>query len=92
MDHDFGYDLEEAIKREGLSRTDLKALRAPPIDGAPLDIPDRLLACFLSACNKDVAETRKVIKIYYSDRREAPELFDNRDPLSPKIQQCFQNQ
>lgn len=92
MEYDFGYDLEEAIKREGLSRADLEALRTPPVDGAPLDLPDRLLACFLSACNKDVAETRKVIKIYYSDHREAPELFDNRDPFSAKIQQCFQNQ
>lgn len=92
MDFDFGYDLEEAMKREGLSRADLKALRTPPVEGAPIDIPDRLLACFLSACNKDVAETRKVIKIYYDDHREAPELFDNRDPWSAKIQQCFQNQ
>ncbi|XP_062563820.1 alpha-tocopherol transfer protein-like [Armigeres subalbatus] len=92
MDHDYGFDLEEAIKREGLSMSDLNALRTPPIEGVPTDMTDRLLACFLSACNKDVSETRKVIKIYYQDRREAPELFDNRDPLSPQIQQCFQNQ
>lgn len=92
MDHDYGYDLEEAIKREGLSKSDIQALRSPPIEGVPLDITDKLLACFLNACKKNVQETRKVIKIYYQDRREAPELFDNRDPLNPKIQQCFQNQ
>lgn len=92
MDYDFAFDLEEALKREGLSRDDLEALRNPPVDGAPTTMTDRQLACFLDACNKDVEETRKVIKIYYETKLDSPELFDDRDPFSAKIQQCFQNQ
>lgn len=92
MAHDLGYDLEEALKREGLNRNDLVALRSPPIEGVPLDITDRLLTCFLSACNQNIDETRKVIKIFYDARRDGPELFNDRDPFSPKIRQCFQNQ
>ncbi|XP_058116319.1 alpha-tocopherol transfer protein-like [Anopheles ziemanni] len=92
MEHDMGYDLEDALKREGLSREDLKALRNPPIEGVPTTITDKQLACFLDACDKNIDETRKVLKIYYDIRKTSPELFSNRDPLSAPIQQCLQNQ
>ncbi|KFB43516.1 AGAP003733-PA-like protein [Anopheles sinensis] len=92
MEHDMGYDLEEALEREGLSREDLKALRNPPIEGVPTTITDKQLACFLDACDKNIDETRKVLKIYYDIRKTSPELFSNRDPLSAPIQQCLQNQ
>ncbi|ETN60609.1 phosphatidylinositol transfer protein [Anopheles darlingi] len=92
MEHDLGYNLEEALEREGLSREDLKALRNPPIEGVPSSITDKQLACFLDACDKNIDETRKVLKIYYDARKNAPELFNNRDPLSAPVQQCFQNQ
>lgn len=87
-----GYDLEEALEREGLSREDLKALRNPPIEGVPTTITDKQLACFLDACDKNIDETRKVLKIYYDIRKTSPELFSNRDPISAPIQQCLQNQ
>ncbi|XP_053695187.1 alpha-tocopherol transfer protein-like isoform X2 [Sabethes cyaneus] len=92
MAFDLGYDLEEALKRQDLSREDFKAIRTPPIEGVPLNITDKQIACFLNACNKNINVTRKVIKIYYAARRDAPELFTDLDPLGPKIQQCFENQ
>ncbi|XP_055544981.1 alpha-tocopherol transfer protein-like isoform X2 [Wyeomyia smithii] len=92
MPFDLGYDLDEALKREEICRDDFKALRNPPIEGAPTDMTDKQLACFLNACNKNIDQTRKVIKIYYAARRDAPELFNDTDPLSPKIRQCFENQ
>ncbi|XP_055642754.1 alpha-tocopherol transfer protein-like [Toxorhynchites rutilus septentrionalis] len=92
MAHDLGFDLEEALEREDLCRKDLLALREPPIEGAPSSITDKQLICFLDACNKNIEETRKVIKIYYAARKDGPELFNNRDPLSPEVQQCLQNQ
>ena len=92
MSHELGYDLEEALKREGLCRNDLKALRKPHIQGAPHNITDKLLALFLNACDKDIEETRKVIRLYYEARRNAPEQFSNRDVFSPQIRHCFANQ
>jgi len=49
------------------------------------------LALFLDACGT-VDEARKVLKIYYDARYNAPEHFLDRDPMSPKIQQCFEAQ
>lgn len=92
MEHDLGYDLAEALEREDLSREDLKALRQPPVEGVPATITDKQLACFLDACDKNIDETRKVLKIYYEARKNGPELFNNRDPHSAAIQQCLQNQ
>lgn len=31
-------------------------------------------------------------KFYYNIRKTAPELFKNRDPLSPEVQQCLDHQ
>ncbi|XP_058821907.1 alpha-tocopherol transfer protein-like [Topomyia yanbarensis] len=92
MEFDLGYDLDEALKREALCKDDLQALRTPPIEGAPSNMTDKQLACFLDACNKNIEQARKVIKIYYDARRDGPELFHDRDPFNPKIQQCFDNQ
>lgn len=49
------------------------------------------LLCFLNACD-GVEETIKVIKQYYRTKKSFPLIFTNRDPYSPAIQQCFQNQ
>ena len=46
---------------------------------------------FLDACG-GIEGATKVIKIYYDIKRTSPELFSNRDPENPKIQQCLQNQ
>lgn len=89
---DLAYDLNEAMKREELSLKDVKSLRDPVIPGAPTDITDKQLALFLNACNKDLEYTRKVIEAYYAARKNAPELFDNRDPTLPKTQQCLNAQ
>lgn len=89
---DLAFDLNEALGREDLSIKDIRSLRDPSIPGTPNDITDKQLALFLNACNKDVEYTRKVIESYYEAKRNAPELFDNRDPTSPKIQQCLKAQ
>lgn len=34
----------------------------------------------------------KVIKIYYDVKKNTPQLFKNRDPESPAVQQCLNNQ
>ncbi|GAB0093017.1 alpha-tocopherol transfer protein-like [Sergentomyia squamirostris] len=88
---DLEYDLDEALKRENLSRNDLAKLREPPITGVPTNITDKQLALFLNACGT-VEEARKVIKIYYDARRNAPELFAERDPRRSETQKCLQCQ
>ncbi|XP_055611347.1 alpha-tocopherol transfer protein-like [Uranotaenia lowii] len=92
MAHDFDFDLEEALKREGINKDELKALRTPAVEGVPFEITDKLLACFYDACNKKVEDARKVLKIYYEVKKSAPELFNNRDPFDAKIRHCFQHQ
>lgn len=89
MDYELGYDLDEALKRECISISDLKALRTPPVDGVPLNVTDKQLLLFYNGCNKDVEFSRKVMKIYYDSRRNTPEHFSSRDPKSDKLQQCF---
>lgn len=89
---DLAYDLDEAISRENLSLKDVKGLRDPMIPGVPADITDKQLAHFYNACDKDLDYTRKVIESYYSARKNGPELFDDRDPMNPKIQQCLNAQ
>uniref|UniRef100_A0A1B0CL61 CRAL-TRIO domain-containing protein n=1 Tax=Lutzomyia longipalpis TaxID=7200 RepID=A0A1B0CL61_LUTLO len=88
---DLEYDLDEALKRENLSRDDLSKLREPPIPGVPTNITDKQLAHFLNACGK-VEEARKVIKIYYEARKNSPELFSGRDPNRNEVQKCLQSQ
>lgn len=89
---DLAFNLDEAIAREDISLKDIRSLRDPPIKGAPLDITDKQLSLFLNACDKNVDYTRKVIESYYLARKNAPELFDERDPTSEKVQQCLKAQ
>ena len=49
------------------------------------------LLCFLNACD-GVEDTIKVISQYYKTKKSCPQIFTNRDPYYPGIQQCFQNQ
>ena len=49
------------------------------------------LLLFLDSCG-GIEGATKVIKIYYDIKRTSPELFLNRDPENPKIQQCLQHQ
>lgn len=89
---DLAFDLDEALARENLSIKDIRSLRDPSIPGTPSGITDKQLALFLNACDKDIEYTRKVIECYYEARKNAPELFDDRDPTSPKVQQCLKAQ
>ena len=49
------------------------------------------LLLFLDSCG-GIEGATKVIKIYYDIKRTSPEMFFNRDPENPKIQQCLQHQ
>jgi hypothetical protein len=89
--HELGYNLEEAIKRENMKLEDIRAVNKPPVPGVPANITDKQLANFLLACG-GVEEARKVIKLYYDIRRNASEIFSQRDPENKEIQQCLQNQ
>lgn len=89
MDYELGYDLDEALKRENLSLSDLKSLRTPSVDGVPANITDKQLLLFYNGCNRNIEFSRKVMKIYYDSRRITPEHFSSRDPKSEKLQQCF---
>lgn len=44
---------------------------------------------FLHACYWDQTAARSALEKYGSIRAAAPELFDNRDPFLPSIQQVF---
>lgn len=90
--YELGYDLQEALKREGIKETDLKLLREPAIPSCPQTVTDKQLALFFEACNKDVLITRKVIQKFFECRKTSPEFFNNRDPESADIQHSFENQ
>ncbi|CAO1404887.1 unnamed protein product [Diamesa serratosioi] len=87
------YNYEEALKRLHKEASDVGELRrAVEMEGdVPKSITDKQLLLFLEACGS-VDEAVKVIKIYYDVKENTPQLFRNRDPQSPAIQQCFKNQ
>lgn len=41
MDHDLGYDLDEAFKRENISMKDIESLRAAVLDFTPKTITNK---------------------------------------------------
>lgn len=86
---DLEYNLEQALERQNISIQEVHKLRDPPVSGVPIDITDKQLTLFLNACNANVETARKVLKSYYEARKNGPELFGNRDPKSPSIQQCL---
>ncbi|XP_063709067.1 alpha-tocopherol transfer protein-like [Culicoides brevitarsis] len=58
----------------------------------PSSITDQQLALFYRACKMDFDTTRTVIEAYFEHKRCTPEHFSDRDPLSPEVQQCLDNQ
>lgn len=44
---------------------------------------------FLHACYWDQVAAKSALEKYSTIRAASPELFDNRDPLMPSIQQVF---
>lgn len=88
---DLGYDLNEALIRTNICRDDLDRLRQNLPCGVPTNLTDKQLLLFLNACG-NIDDAARVIKIYYDSRKLSPEHFDDRDPNSREIKQCFKNQ
>lgn len=53
------------------------------------EIPDKLLHRFLHSCYYDLDNAKSALELFVSIRNETPELFTNRDPLSPSIQETM---
>ncbi|CAO1396893.1 unnamed protein product [Diamesa hyperborea] len=87
------YDYEEALARLCRSASDVDELRsALELESdVPKAVTDKQLLLFLDSCGS-VEEAVKVIKIYYDVKKNTPQLFKNRDPESPAVQQCLNNQ
>lgn len=86
------FDLNDALKRENVEKTTLENLRKSKIPGMPESITDQHLLLFYCACEKDFNVTKQVIQNYFQHKPNALEHFSGRDPDSPKIKQCLQNQ
>nr|XP_018913223.1 PREDICTED: alpha-tocopherol transfer protein-like [Bemisia tabaci] len=57
------------------------------------ELSDEEIKVFLHSCYGNCTDTKRCIEVYHSSRRELPEVFANRDPRDPSIQQffkCFQ--
>ncbi|KAL1506222.1 hypothetical protein ABEB36_005621 [Hypothenemus hampei] len=57
----------------------------------PQLINDTLLIRFLHTCNFSIEQTKNLIDLFYTLRWHTPEIFTDRDPASPEIQEIFQN-
>lgn len=89
---ELGFDMDEALRRQNIAVADVQQLREATVGIAPKDITDKLLVLFLDACGGNIEYARKVIDTYYTVRKTSPEHFAGRDPNSPDIQQCLDNQ
>lgn len=88
----FDFDFEDALKREGIEKSDLTKLRDANIEGMPKIITDHQLLLFYSACNQELDETKATIESYYMHKRTVPEFFSKRDPTSEYVTHCLKNQ
>ncbi|XP_063223464.1 alpha-tocopherol transfer protein-like isoform X2 [Bacillus rossius redtenbacheri] len=50
---------------------------------------DQWILAFLRSCKYSLESTKEKIDSYYSLRTALPEMFKNRDPLSPELQEIF---
>ncbi|XP_063909027.1 alpha-tocopherol transfer protein-like [Zophobas morio] len=55
----------------------------------PQNIGDLLLLRFLHTCNYSLEQTKHLIDLFFTIRSQAPEIFGNRDPTDPNIQEVF---
>lgn len=86
------FDLYDAMKRENVEQTILDNLRSADVPMMPKSITDQHLLLFYCACEKDFDVTKQVIQRYYEHKPGALEHSSRRDPDSPKLKQCLQNQ
>lgn len=86
------FDLNDALKRENVDKSILDNLRKSDIRCMPESVTDQHLLLFYCACEKDFNVTKQVIQNYFEHKPTALEHFSHRDPDSPKIKQCLQNQ
>lgn len=52
----------------------------------PQNIDDTIIRRFILSCNRSLEKTKQVIDLCYTIRSQAPEIFANRDVLSPEMQ------
>lgn len=92
MSVNLGYNIEDALKREDISRQVLDDLRSANVANMPDNLTDRQILLFYMACDKNFDTAKNCIAKYYSHKLGATEHFTNRDPQSSQIQQCLKNQ
>ncbi|CAO1407095.1 unnamed protein product [Diamesa tonsa] len=93
MKCDLGFNYDKAMKRQNHSQNEINELRNKlnSLDNIAKSLTNKQLLCFLDSC-ESVAEAAKVIQAYFETKKSCLEMFANRDPTSPAIQQCLQNQ
>ncbi|KAJ8985358.1 hypothetical protein NQ317_008389 [Molorchus minor] len=47
----------------------------------PQNIHDIMIQRFLHVCNHSIEKTKTLMDLFYTLRSQAPEIFDNRDPM-----------
>lgn len=55
----------------------------------PKDIENKLLLRFLHSCYYDIDKAKNAAELFFSIRSTSPELFSDRDPLSPQIKKSL---
>lgn len=54
-------------------------------------LDDQYIRRFLHSCNFSLEQAKVLIDLFYTYRSQAPEIFSNRDPKDPAIQNVFKN-
>ncbi|XP_071442892.1 alpha-tocopherol transfer protein-like [Hetaerina americana] len=85
-------ECENDLKKEEQQQQDCVALRSWMVKQPHLPKVgdnERFFRRFLHACNGSQERAKAVIDVYFTLRAAIPELFENRDPLKPDIQEVF---
>lgn len=89
----FEFTPQEIIGRGSTTEENLKLIRnyVEQLDRKPIPkiIQDEMLIIFLISCDNNIDLTKKTIIAYYECKKDAPEIFDDRDMQSTSIQQAL---
>lgn len=93
MKLDFKFTAEELISKGKTTEENVEKIRnwlsTAKEKFIPIEIQDELLVLFLLSCDNDIEMTKKTIVSHYKIKKDAPDIFDQRNTEREDIQKVF---
>ncbi|CAH0548869.1 unnamed protein product [Brassicogethes aeneus] len=84
---DFDFEAQDVINEGRTSQKAIEEIKTFISNNEDIPtIPDQMIVLFLLSCRNDIEFTEKTIKAYYKCKKNAPEIFDDRDMSKEDLQ------